>query len=400
MNFKSYIKDTYTNLKTRTLLHDYNGMSNLEKQKVFKCIYYLAKQPKLLYELQDKYPFAQELRIKFIRLIKNFDQQTCDNMSDSDKLDKIKLHIEDCNSDECLMAHALITFHAIPKSLLMITTSIHTRVKPMIEDGKDGWFDNFSLNSYLYQLTTFVYSEFDTNDDPSIFSIHKPKMLIKKQKTISNPKSLLYNLGNLYRCFMEFGIGSENEIEQLSNEEALEYLDKLVYKYPYFTFQCHGCDCFHIPSKTCNIGDIYEFTKRYPNTLIGGILNTETYASGKGQHWMCMMFLNSQVYLICSQASKFSDFHDGGRLEKELNAYGFGKQYNKIQIQHDPSNCGLYSVLFNIMSIIQLDKLNQNQTEDPFLNLNEIVNEVGRNAKKINQQGIYKLKELLIGWQL
>lgn len=399
MKFHSYIKDTYIDLKTHTLLHNGNSMTEIEKQKVFKILSYLANQT-ILYDCADKYEFVSDLRKKMMTLIKH-----------SKNYDEIKSSIIGCTTDECLMAHMLLTFHAIPKSLLMITTSIHTRVKPMIEEGKDAWFDNFSLNSYLYQMTTIIYSDYDNNDDPSIFSINKPSILIKKDKNITNPKSLLYNLGNLYRCFLEFGISTEKEIERLSDDKALEYLDKLVEKYPYFTYQCHGCDCFEISSKTCSIRDISEFSKRYPNTLIGGILNTETYASGKGQHWMAMLFLNSQVYLICSQGSNFDGLHDDGKLVKQLKQFGFGKQYNPKTIQHDSSNCGLYSVLFNLMAIIQLNNLNKtNITEDldkvngsnikTLLNITEIVDDIGSDAKKINKKGIYKLKERLIGWSL
>lgn len=399
MKFHSYIKDTYIDLKTHTLLHNGSSMTEIEKQKVFKILSYLVNQT-ILYDCADKYEFVSDLRNKMITLIKH-----------SKNYDEIKSSIIGCTTDECLMAHMLLTFHAIPKSLLMITTSIHTRVKPMIEEGKDAWFDNFSLNSYLYQMTTIVYSDYDNNDDPSIFSINKPSILIKKDKNITNPKSLLYNLGNLYRCFLEFGISTEKEIERLSDDKALDYLDKLVEKYPYFTYQCHGCDCFEISSKTCSIRDISEFSKRYPNTLIGGILNTETYASGKGQHWMAMLFLNSQVYLICSQGSNFDGLHDGGKLVKQLKQFGFGKQYNPKTIQHDSSNCGLYSVLFNLMAIIQLNNLNKtNITEDldkvngsnikTLLNITEIVDDIGSDAKKINKKGIYKLKERLIGWSL
>ena len=93
---------------------------------------------------------------------------------------------------------------------------------------------------------------------------------------------------------------------------------------------------------------------------------------------------------------------------KQLNQFGFGKQYNPRTIQHDSSNCGLYSVLSNLMAIIQLNDLNiQNETDKVYgsnsnaiLNITEIVDDIGNDAKKINKKGIYKLKERLIGWSL
>ena len=380
----TYIKDTYKDLHTRTLLHGYNGMTKLEKERVFNVLKYLS-DGKCVINLVDRFKNSDKLRKEFVELIKK-----------SNNYDELKESINGCETDECLMAHAILSFHIDPKSLLMLTTAIHTRVKPL-DEGKNAWFDNFSLNAFLYQLTTFVYNDYDDNSDDSIFSISRNKELIKKDKTLRNPQSLLYNLGNLYRTFLEFGIGTKEEIYKLSNKQATEYLDKLVEKYPYFTYQCHGCDCFEIESKTCKISDIYDFSNRYPNTIVGGILNTETYRSGRGQHWVALLFLNCTSYLICSQAGNYNSFHDGGVLIGELNKYGFAEHYNKISIQKDSSNCGLFSLLSNLMAINNLDEINS-KGEKGSLDIRKIVDEIGVNAKGINSKGIFKLKENLIGW--
>lgn len=404
---KSYIKDTYVNLKTRTLLHGCSGMSEGEKKSVYNVLKYLACREKPIFKYESQTDGGDFISADLTKVIKN-----------SKTYDEIKNQIDGCMTDECLMAHAILAYHIDPKSLLMLTTAIHTRVKPMIDGGKDGWFDNFSLNSYLYQLTTFVYQDHDDNDD-STYSITKPKSnLINPTQTLDNPQDLLYHLGNLYRCFKEFGIATKEEIYQLSNDEATNKLDKLIEKYPYYTYQCHGCDVFNIKDRSCNIKDIFQFCKRYPHTIIGGILNTETYASGRGQHWVCLLFRDSTAYLLCSQAGDFNSFHDGGDLIKQLNTYGFAQKYNGETIQKDNSNCGLYSTLFNLMALMQLDEINKGKTnmegglkikfknfdtnnnQIPKLNITKIVKQIGTNAKGINDKGIYQLKKRLIDWDL
>ena len=95
LSFKSYIKDTYKGLTTKTLLHDHEGMTDYEKIKVFKILSYLANHD-LLYNQNDKYNFAPELRKKMITLIKNIST-----------IDELKNKIEDCESDECMFAHAI-----------------------------------------------------------------------------------------------------------------------------------------------------------------------------------------------------------------------------------------------------------------------------------------------------
>jgi hypothetical protein len=409
---KSYIKDTYINLKTRTLLHDHNGMSNGEKQTVYNVLKYLATREKPIFNHESQYSGGNFITSDLTNIIKS-----------SSNYDDIKNKIEGCKTDECLMAHAILAYHIDPKSLLMLTTAIHTRVKPMLNDGKNGWFDNFSLNSYLYQLTTFVYEDFEDNDS-STYTIAKPKTnLINESNKLTNPNDLLFHLGNLYRCFKEFGIGTKEEIYKLSHEEAVSKLDDLNEKYPYYTYQCHGCDVFDISDRSCSISDIKEFCDRYPNSIVGGILNTETYASGKGQHWVCLLFRDSTVYLMCSQAGDFSSFHDQGKLLKQLTQFGFGQKYNSETIQKDGSNCGLYSTLFNLVSIIQLDKINnktigQNMnggklirkhsetvvmntaSKIPKLDISEIVKQIGINAEIMHSQGIFQLKNKLIGWNL
>lgn len=370
--------------------------------------------------------------------------------------DELKSKIDGCNSNECLLLHAATTYGLTPKSLLMDTIAIHSRVKKL--NNKDEWFDNFTLNSYLLQLSTIVYSEYDeSTNDEFIKSIefkpksgnltggttkHKPNlsvnvnqlihsMLVKhKTKTmlgglnstdinqthktksnepnqssivksnsqtkvkhntkLSNPKELLYHLGNEYRTFIEFGL-TKNEYQTLDDTKITEMLDKLVDKYPYFTGLTHGCDVFtsNYRDKSVSINDIKEFCSRYPTSIVGYILNTETYASGRGQHWVSLIFKNQSCYLICSQGSEFSCFKEP-TLAKEIKS-NFATDYNTKTIQFDSSSCGLYSVLVNLVSILLCGG-----TRD--FDIRAIIDKIGLNAKNINLDGIYAIKKKICGY--
>ena len=214
--------------------------------------------------------------------------------------------------------------------------------------------------------------------------------LINKSVNLTNPLQLLYHLGNNYRCFIEFGIPADKITDP---NKAIELLDKLNLKYSYYTGCTHGCDVFEpdFRSKSVSIRDISEFCKRYPYSIVGYILNTKTYKSGKGQHWMALLFKCSKVYLICSQGSGYDSFEDKN-LEKELEECGFSKEWNTETIQIDHSSCGLYSVLSNLSFIM-------NAGGDRKPNITNIVDMIGYEGKGINNEGIYTIKKKLAGYK-
>ena len=196
-------------------------------------------------------------------------------------------------------------------------------------------------------------------------------------------------MGNNYRTFIEFG---KLATDITDNDTATKMLDSLVKKYPYFTGCTHGCDVFtpDFKDKSVSIGDISEFCKRYPLSIVGYILNTKTYKSGRGQHWMALLFKYKKCYLICSQKSDFSAFEEK-TLEEDLGRYGFSKVWNLEEIQHDPSSCGLYSVLANLCFIIK-------GSGDNEPNIVKIVDMIGDKGENINKDGIYVIKKKLAGW--
>lgn len=443
---KSWFVDDFNNYNTCTILGS-KQPTDLEKERIFKVIEYIAT---------NSVPnIAVEYSNKFHNIIMEITRQ---NISYIEKYNALKSKIEGCETNECLLMHIAKTYGLTPKSLLMETIAIHSRIKKL--DHKDAWFDNFSLNSFLLQLTTIVYSEYDDNKDKfvksitfektknvknitggdiipeipeipetdnfenirnAIYNLEMSEILqsthssitstslsggkisksskiisggesnskINKSIKLTNPIQLLFHLGNNYRCFIEFGIPADKVND---NNKAIELLDKLNEKYPYYTGCTHGCDVFtsDFRDKSVSICDIHEFCQRYPFSIVGYILNTKTYKSGRGQHWMALIFKGNNVYLICSQASGFNAFEEK-TLEKELEECGFAKEWNTKTIQIDHSSCGLYSVLSNLSFI-----MNGGGNRKP--DIKEIVNMIGKEAKGINEEGIYTIKQKLAGF--
>lgn len=370
LNTMQQFKDTYTKVKTTTLLRHSTKMTDREKTKVLKILKYIARQ-------SEDSPFKDLiLKSKSWKDVEEF------YLKQDPKTKTV--------SDERIFVDAVTNFHVDPKSLLMITMSIHSRVKP--NNCKDDWMDNFSLNNFLYQLSTveWLNEENKNIDDDSLLVIPRPsEKLINKNVKIHNPTGLLSELGNKYRLWTEFVDNPKNKTVR----DPLQRLDVLVEKYPYFTFCCHGCDVFSNGMLQINLKDVLEFTKRYPYTIVGGILNTKTYKSGKGEHWVAVMFLNQQCYLMCSFGTSFETlFKNDSKTAflDVLNTLEFGRQCNGLKIQNDECNCGIYSVLFNLVALAQhnSDKIN----------ITEVVDAIGFDAENINENGIFDIKEIIVGW--
>lgn len=380
---ETLITDCFKDRSSITLLRNVE-ISSKEKEKVFNVLKHLSHQ-------HEGKKFAET-----VLKSKNYD----------DLISKI----DGCDSAECLFCNAVKEFHVNPKSLLMLTMAIHSRVPPL--DNFNTWYDNFTLNSFLFQLTTVVWKKFDDNDI-STYSV-PGEAVINKNIKLSHPQDLLFHLGNSYRVFDEFGLeiskknnvfglfGFSNkatDINNISNEKATEMLDQLVEKYVYFTGGTHGCDVFDMPDKSVSIDDIKEFCLRYPNTTVGYILNTRTYASGSGQHWVMLTFKGKYCYLICSFGNSFEKFEDGGHLVNSIEnpstpmKFGFGKIYSTSQIQKDHSSCGMFSTISTLSFLLEAY---ENPSDK--VRLDKVVDRIGEDAKKINPDGIYGIKGLLNGY--
>ena len=102
---------------------------------------------------------------------------------------------------------------------------------------------------------------------------------------------------------------------------------------------------------------------------VGLVLNLDKYSSG-GSHWVCFQLTHYQAKLLCSAGSSFTSFHDGGELANQLQNLRWSTIFSPQIIQHDNSQCGVFSVLSNIALLLYPD-------------IKEAVNFIGQNAESI-----------------
>lgn len=361
------------------------NITNEEKYRIGKIITFLNKNYK---------PKNDQIHSLITETINKHDLKSFDEKYKNEFIqfyDDLKSQIKGCKSIECLLLHIATCYGLYTNSLLMNTIAIHSRVKHLVHDKE--WMDNYRLNNFLLQLTTIVYHDYDSYSDSFIKSVYydsESKIIceedmINKDEKITNPKTILTFLGNKYRIFME--IGKEN-VE--TDEEALKILDKLVLKYPYFTGCAHGCDVFKYKHLSPTIKDISEFMKRYPKTIVGYVLNTSTYASGNGRHWVALIFKESEVHLFCSQGGDFSCFDDPD-LVKDINSCCITTINSSVTIQTDNCNCGIYAILANLICVLYCSG-NQKMSNK------HLIEHIGKDARKLNKSGIFKIKEKLCGY--
>jgi hypothetical protein len=396
---KTVVEDTYKDVKTSTFLHGPKDLQQFYKHMMFAVFKYYCS---------NKHADIQE----FKELIEN-----------TSNYDELKSKIEGCYSDECLSCIAMLCFHTRPRTLLLSAVATLNRIKEL--ENKDEWFSNFALNNYLFSLCMLTYDLFDDNRD-GMYSvpnpIHEPvtiqpfdnanidnsikyindyrqkiqktlgalsenykSKMINKEHKLRNPNTLLYYFGNTFRNF----VLTNSPLP--SNPEKV--LDAMALIYPYFTGLTHGCDVFWISSKSPSLEDINDFCLRYPYSTVGYILNTNAYADGRGQHWVCVIFRGRTANLICSQASDWNTFSWSKRINSELDRLGFKRYHNSLTIQYDPSSCGLYSSLSTLVFLLKSYPSFEGSNEF----LRSIADTIGKNGKGINE--IYTIKKYLAGYR-
>ena len=128
---------------------------------------------------------------------------------------------------------------------------------------------------------------------------------------------------------------------------VLQIIDEAYLHYPFYYGGSHGCDVFDYPTMSPSVSQIHNFLSRYPSAKVGYVLNTKTYASGEGKHWIALVFTFRKVYLICSFAGGYESFLDKGKLQNTIKSiWGIDNMlYNKTQIQEDSNSCGVFSTI-------------------------------------------------------
>ena len=252
---------------------------------------------------------------------------------------------------------------------------------------------------------TFQQSIFNTLENlmfkenkPSCFNKYSNKInvrqLIHTNHELKNPDKVLDFLGNKLRKFILV-----NNPNELKINDPTKVLDVMVKIYPYFTGLTHGCDVFDISEKSLSLEEIRSFTLRYPYSTVGYILNTAGYRDGKGQHWVPVLFLNNYLFMLCSQKSDVLELNYGEKIKTFCENNGIKIITNTfLKIQSDDCNCGLYSVLVNLLFILMYYNGNYDvKDENSMIQLaSDVVNRIGKDAKGLNSE-IFSIKKYLTG---
>ena len=403
MNFK--IQDTFVKYKTNNMLFG-KVITPYAKKVIFEVIkYYNSKDIEGNTDLKR-------------RIIKYLNKVFEDKQLNYDKL----MQKFGAQTNECLLGYMLIAYQRQNLDLMLRTMYTFGRVLPL--DYKTEWFDNYRLNAYGNVLNMVMWKKYDMND---VYTIDESPKPINKSVKIDFVKAIKYLVGSLRAFIIDKELypnssnmsgggnsGNPSVNEQMSssinsssmqnvafsgvsggdiekildprdyhefkndgakneckNKSAEQICDECYEHYPFYFGGSHGCDVFSL-GMTLTIPEIKTFLERYPSARVGYILNTSTYRSGKGEHWVAMEFTKGKAKLICSQQSDFSVFHDDGQLRSAIRSACMGEEWNNRVIQVDNENCGLYSVL----SLLELLR---------FGNIDKAVDAIGVNMKNLGK---------------
>lgn len=286
---------------------------------------------------------------------------------------------------ECFMVYFLIAYKESSYDLILKAMYTFTRVSPMKYE--TDWLDNYRLNNYGNVLNMLMWKKYDK---PYVYTIEEDPLSINTSIELDYERVVKYLVGSLRAFIIDYNLydhftSGERSIPKRRSYSAKEICDLCYKYYPFYYGGAHGCDCFN-PSLGfgLSVKEISLFLQRYPSAKVGYILNTATYASGKGEHWMAMYITRNKAYLLCSQGSNFHSFHDP-TLVNELSNNKFGTEYNERSIQIDNCNCGLYSFL-SLYAMLCTGN-----------NISNAIDMIGKNAENIIKGGIDTFRDRMTG---
>jgi hypothetical protein len=264
------------------------------------------------------------------------------------KVYSIDIQGESGNSVESIIAKLVTglsqSHHALAASL------VKTFARPM-PTGQQEWMDNQRLTRLLHAMDLVQWREYDS---PYVYTLREAF-----PHDISQPSALVD-----YERVRKIVVKPVREhvlkhiLHAISIDATAEEICDACYRYfPWSSGGAHGWDVF-LNGKSLNVRELRQYFARYPSAKISYIVNTKTYNSGKGQHWVAVEFRQGICRMICSQGGGFDTFRAvqadidkgyivaGGNKSKfvfDLQANGFGTAYNAQVLQHDTFNCGIYS---------------------------------------------------------
>jgi hypothetical protein len=396
------IADTFVNYKTNSILYG-KHMHDYHKWILMNIFKFMSKNYKKQGEVYDPaIKSSNDLKDKIAGYVRKIFEE---NPKISYKEFKKKIINSDSKSEECLITYLLVSFHSQEDDLMLRTTYTFGRVLPMKNITE--WYDTYRLNAFGNVLNLILWKKHDNSGVYSVDYDYEPKRNNKSDTKIDSrvySEFVKYFVGSLRKFIIEqqltrdkFKEGSTPHAKENFTTGTLtdkEISDLAYEQYPFYYGGTHGCDVFNdvfcMPTRlTSRLEVIKMILEIYPSLSIGYIMNTDTYESGRGQHWVALYFMSHNsapvCKLICSQGSDFTCFDDD-TLMKKLKILGFGMEWNMETIQFDECNCGMFSFL----SLLYLIKNRGDITKT--------IEDVGVNAKNIIKGAdIYTFREKTTG---
>ena len=248
-------------------------------------------------------------------------------------------------SPEGVMTYGIAAFRPERNELLYKTFLTFGKIKPL--DNETDWFNNFKIDGMCNGMNMVVWQD---HDRPNTYGVRRDPEPIR-DVNLEDPSHIIEIIvGSLRRFIIENGLYQINESYQLvkpvyDTMDAMKVCDECYKHYPFYYNGCHGCDFYRYSTISLSFKELCSFMKRYPSAIIGMVVNTATYASGQGRHWMALIFKNMNAKLIDSGGGDFMRFDDLGYLKNEIMRNGISMEWNPVRIQTDHSSCGMYSTL-------------------------------------------------------
>ena len=311
----------------------------------------------------------------------------------------------------CLIANALKAFQHHDLELLIKCHNVFCNPLPL-KNGKDTWLDNWTLNGPGYALTFIFNNKYncpevvvignDTPEQQLFNNVQFKSHGYVRQSEIKTKYNVVGVLKfvNIFRAFLICNgllpnMPNSPKDDTASNAapitKASDIWEICVKYFPIYYIGANACDWYN-DIIAASPEAVYEFVKHFPNTYVISIINVSASYQGGGSHWMGLLFTNKDgikhAKLMCSQCSPWSVFTDGGAFNNRVRQLGFCQENNMVCVQKDPSNCGVYSLLFLYMTIMNGG------------DVNKAAKDIGVNANNIKQGYIiYDIKQTLFGYK-
>lgn len=335
MNFDNFYGENQSTLTYGKHLHEYGKFIIMEV-----LIYYC------------NHPDRNDDKGKYDKLNKSMNEILSDKSLTIETAWEKLLKDIDVKSPEGVMSYAFTIFVPDKKDLLYRTFLSFGKIKPL--DKVNDWFNNFRLDGISSGMNLVVWQD---KDKEKTYGVRRNPKPINKDIKLENSEHVINLLvGNLRRFIIENKFYQTNDTYKIvepvyKTMNEIDVCDECYLNYPFYYGGCHGCDFYRYSNISLSVTELVQFMKRYPSAIVGYIVNTATYMSGKGKHWMSLIFSNMKVKLVCSGGNSFDAFDDGGSFKSELVRKGLAMEWNNVEIQRDNSSCGMYSVLSNYLML-------------------------------------------------